>query len=116
MTEGGALVTIISSLIALVGVLVGLVVWVVKKVMGEITPAIKSFDTYLRDRNGRDAEQHAENIAVQNKMIKAQEATTETLKKLPVVMQKIADKSVDDVKKQSVGTQNVGTQIVNKQE
>lgn len=110
--------------LAALGVLataVGLVAWVVKYALTrlgkdlqehtkaavkqtasneELVRAVKSFDTYLRERNGRDNEVHKQLLA--------------GFDKVPTSVQTIADNSVAQIGQmiQNVEVQRVGTQVI----
>ena len=66
---------------------------------------IASSEKYLRDRNGRDAEQHVENMNAQKKL-------TEAVNNLPKVMKNIADATQKEIKEQKIESQNVEHQEV----
>lgn len=96
---------------------VGAMAWVTKYALTKSgrdlqahTNATKSLEAYLKERNGRDAEQHKRSIEVQKKLIKA-------VNDLPSVIQTIADGAADRViHEQTVKEQNVGLQHIGKQE
>lgn len=54
------------------------------------TSATVSADTYLKQRNGRDHEQHEENIKIQKDMI-------EQMKQIPVTLQTLAEVQSDAI-------------------
>lgn len=71
-----ALVALLASQSALIG-------WIVKKTLvdarkdlREHTKASVELKDYLIQRNGRDAEQHKENIKVQKRLVKSVDALT----------------------------------------
>lgn len=108
-----------AGLLAALGIVSACVaglIWVIKRMFNDILPALdglkaatisntratKTADQYLRDRNGRDVEKHAELL----------KATQE----IPKVMQEIADNqaqaiiSAVDVKEQHVEHQHIDKQ------
>lgn len=112
-----------AGLLAALGVVsacVGGLIWVIKRMFNDILPvlhglekatvkntdATKSADTYLRQRNGRDIEFHAE--------------TLKSIQAIPERMQTIADTQaraiLKGVKDQTIQTQHVDKQVVEHKE
>lgn len=65
--------TVALAAIAALGTCVGLISWVMHKVLGDIGPAIKSMDNYLRERNGRDNEMHQERMQAHEQMMRQEQ-------------------------------------------
>lgn len=110
-----------AGLLAALGIVASCVaglIWVIKRMFSDILPALnglkkstdqnteatKSADTYLRDRNGRDAEHH-------KAALKAIQAIPKTLKKIAKDQEVAIIKAVK-VDKQSVTEQRVEHQTV----
>lgn len=109
------------AVVAVLATCVGGLIWIIKFLFNKFIPAIdkltdmtkantdatKSADTYLRERNGRDNEKHAELV----------KATQE----IPIKMQEIADAqaeailtSMKQVKEQHVEHQNIDHATINR--
>lgn len=100
--------TLLGAFLAVIGILgtcVGALVWVIKYLFKEMLPmlrsvkestdantgATKSADQYLRDRNGRDSEKHAE-------LLKATQAIPKTMKVIANAQAKAILEAVKDTK------------------
>lgn len=118
MTDAGLLAAlgIVSSCVLLLG-------WIIKFMFMKLLPAMENnnklteegnkltkantkatttADIYLRERNGRDNEHH--------------EATLKAIKKIPTVLQEIADsQAASIIKAVGKGTQHLDKQVVDKQ-
>lgn len=108
--------TVAIAVVGVLGTCVGGLIWVIKKMFNQIIPAIdsltkatqgntratKSADTYLRERNGRDASMHKELIqavqAIPEQIIETANITAKALADTPIT--------------QKVDKQEVKTQVV----
>ncbi len=108
---------VMLAALGIVSACVAGLIWVIKRMFNDILPALKnltkatelntsatqSADTYLKARNGRDIEKHAE-------LLKATQAIPDTLKRIADDQASAIIKAVtvqENIKEQHVGMQNV---------